>query len=60
MRTNGVGSQLYAAEIQRVDETADQELSPVALVYSDIADKKRTFFRQLSYAKSFFRVSRNW
>jgi hypothetical protein len=32
------------AEIQRVHETADPELSPVALVYADIADTDRVFF----------------
>ncbi len=42
------------AEIQRVHETADQELSPVALVYSDIADKNRTFFSPAFLRVEFF------
>ena len=45
---------LNAAEIQRVHETADRELSPVALVYSDIADKNRTFFSPAFLRKEFF------
>ena len=32
------------AEIQRVHETADPELSPVALVFADLADKNQTMF----------------
>lgn len=42
------------AEIQRVHETADRELSPVALVYSDIADKNRTFFSPAFLRREFF------
>jgi hypothetical protein len=32
------------AEIQRVHETADPDLSPVALVYSDIVSAEQVFF----------------
>jgi hypothetical protein len=32
------------AEIQRVHETADPDLSPVTLVYSDIASTEQVFF----------------
>ncbi len=42
------------AEIQRVHETADAELSPVALVFSDIADKNQTFYSPAFLRKEFF------
>ncbi|NLT42704.1 MAG: hypothetical protein GXX93_08535 [Anaerolineae bacterium] len=42
------------AEIRRVHETADRELSPVALVYSDIADKNATFYSPAFLRKEFF------
>jgi len=42
------------AEVQRVNETADRELSPVALVYSDIADKNRTIFSPAFLRREFF------
>jgi len=42
------------AEIQRVHESADHELSPVALVYSDIADKNTTFFSPEFLRREFF------
>jgi hypothetical protein len=42
------------AEIQRVHETADATLSPVALVYADIADKNRTFFSPAFLRREFF------
>jgi len=42
------------AEIQRVHETADRDLSPVALVYSDIADKNATFYSPAFLKKEFF------
>lgn len=42
------------SEIQRVHETADRELSPVALIYSGIADKNRTFFSPTFLRKEFF------
>lgn len=42
------------AEIQRVHETADAELSPVALVYADQADKKQTLFSPAFLRREFF------
>ena len=42
------------AEIQRVHETADPELSPVALVYADQADKNRTIFSPAFLRREFF------
>jgi hypothetical protein len=42
------------AEIQRVHESADAELSPVALVYADIADKNQTFFSPSFLRREFF------
>ena len=42
------------AEIQRVHEAADPELSPVALVYADIADKNRTIFSPGFLRREFF------
>ena len=42
------------AEIQRVHETADPELSPVALVYADHADKNRTMFSPAFLRREFF------
>jgi hypothetical protein len=41
-------------EIQRVHETADAPLSPVALVYADIADKHQPFFSPRFLRKEFF------
>ncbi|HZP01008.1 MAG TPA: uroporphyrinogen decarboxylase family protein [Terriglobia bacterium] len=41
-------------EIQRVHETADFALSPVALVYADIADKNQVFFSPAFLRKEFF------
>lgn len=41
------------AEIERVKETADPELSPVALVYADIADKNSVFFSPRFLRKEF-------
>ena len=35
---------LVSHEIKRVHATADPELSPVALIYADIADKNATYF----------------
>lgn len=47
------------AEIQRVHETADATLSPVALVFSDIADKNQTFYSPQFLRREFFpRLSR--
>jgi uroporphyrinogen decarboxylase len=45
---------LNQAEIQRVHETADAELSPVALVYADIADKNSVYFSPRFLRKEFF------
>jgi uroporphyrinogen decarboxylase len=42
------------AEIQRVHETADPELSPVVLVYSDIAGTEQVFFSPKFLRKEFF------
>ncbi|MCC6860841.1 MAG: hypothetical protein IT158_19895 [Bryobacterales bacterium] len=42
------------AEIQRVHETADAALSPVALVYSDIAGKNGPFFSPRFLRTEFF------
>jgi hypothetical protein len=42
------------AEIQRVHETADPGLSPVALVYTDLADKGQTMFSPSFLRKEFF------
>ena len=42
------------AEIQRVHETADPALSPVALVYTDLADKNQTMFSPSFLRKEFF------
>lgn len=42
------------AEIQRVHETADPTLSPVALVYADQADKNRTIFSPAFLRREFF------
>ncbi len=42
------------AEVQRVHESADATLSPVALVYSDIADKNRTFYSPAFLRREFF------
>jgi len=42
------------AEIQRVHESAEASLSPVALVYSDIADKKQTLFSPAFLRREFF------
>jgi hypothetical protein len=42
------------AEIQRVHETADATLSPVALVYADQADKNRTIFSPGFLRREFF------
>jgi len=42
------------AEIQRVHETADPHLSPVALVYSDIASTEQTLFSPKFLRKEFF------
>ncbi len=42
------------AEIERVKETADRALSPVALVYADIADKKCVFFSPRFLRREFF------
>ncbi len=42
------------AEIQRVHETADPELSPVALVYADQADKNQTLFSPGFLRREFF------
>ena len=42
------------AEIQRVHETADPSLSPVALVYADIADKNQLLFSPKFLRKEFF------
>lgn len=42
------------AEIQRVHETADAKLSPVTLVYNDIADKNRTFYSPKFLRQEFF------
>ncbi len=44
---------LNRAEIERVNETADPELSPVALVYADIADKNSVFFSPRFLRKEF-------
>jgi hypothetical protein len=41
-------------EIQRVHETADPELSPVALVYADQADKNQTLFSPAFLRREFF------
>jgi uroporphyrinogen decarboxylase len=42
------------AEVQRVHETADLALSPVALVYADLADKNQTIFSPAFLRKEFF------
>jgi hypothetical protein len=42
------------AEIQRVHETADAALSPVALVYADIADKHQPLFSPAFLRREFF------
>ena len=42
------------AEIQRVHEFADAELSPVALVYADQADKNQTLFSPAFLRREFF------
>lgn len=42
------------AEIQRVHETADPSLSPVTLVYSDIANTEQVFFSPSFLRKEFF------
>src|ERR1017187_10369022 len=42
------------AEIQRVHECADAELSPVALVYADQADKNQTLFSPAFLRREFF------
>ena len=42
------------AEIQRVHETADATLSPVALVYADQADKNKTLFSPAFLRREFF------
>lgn len=42
------------AEIQRVHETADAKLSPVALVYSDLADKNHPMFSPAFLRREFF------
>jgi hypothetical protein len=42
------------AEIQRVHESADAALSPVALVYADQADKNQTIFSPAFLRREFF------
>lgn len=42
------------AEIQRVHEEADPRLSPVALVYADIADKNKPLFSPAFLRREFF------
>jgi hypothetical protein len=42
------------AEIQRVHETADPSLSPVALVFADLADKNQTMFSPAFLRREFF------
>jgi len=42
------------AEIQRVHETADPALTPVALVYADIADKNQTLLPPAFLRREFF------
>ncbi len=42
------------AEIQRVHECADRELSPVALVFADLADKNQTLFSPAFLRREFF------
>jgi hypothetical protein len=42
------------AEIQRVHETADAALSPVALVFADLADKNQTMFSPAFLRREFF------
>ncbi len=42
------------AEIQRVHETADATLSPVALVFADLADKHQPLFSPRFLGKEFF------
>lgn len=42
------------AEIQRVHESADASLSPVALVYADLADKNQTLFSPAFLRREFF------
>jgi hypothetical protein len=42
------------AEIQRVHETADPALSPVALVFTDLADKNQTMFSPAFLRAEFF------
>ncbi len=45
---------LNDAEIQRVHESADASLSPVALVYADQADKNQTLFSPAFLRREFF------
>jgi len=45
---------LNRTEIQRVHETADRELSPVALVYADMADKNQLLFSPAFLRREFF------
>lgn len=42
------------AEIERVRESADPSLSPVALVFADIADKNQTLFSPAFLRREFF------
>ncbi len=42
------------AEIQRVHESADASLSPVALVYADLADKNQPLFSPAFLRREFF------
>lgn len=42
------------AEVQRIHETADPQLSPVALVYADQADKNQTLFSPAFLRREFF------
>ena len=42
------------AEIQRVHETADAQLSPVTLVYADLADKNQPMFSPAFLRREFF------
>jgi hypothetical protein len=45
---------LNEAEIKRVHDTADPTLSPVALVFADMAFKNTLLFSPAFYARSFF------
>lgn len=45
---------LNQAEIQRIHEEADLLLSPVALVYADIADKNKPYFSPAFLRREFF------